>query len=97
MISPETTPSTSNRYLALELIDGEKPKDSTGMVDPRLFKDGGNKLVASMNTESCLWTMRYEKGAIPPALQGSFTGFGALKKHADAYFFQRNLKVTEVH
>ena len=48
-----------------------------------------------MDTETCLWSFKYEKGIVPPALKGTFTGFRALKKHADAYFETRNIKVTE--
>jgi hypothetical protein len=86
-----------DRILILEPVDG-KPLDTRGIVDPRLFKDGegGNKLHAVMDSETTLWTFKYEKGTVPPALKGSFTGFRALKKHADEYFKQRNIKISEV-
>lgn len=89
--------SSPDRILFLEPIDG-KPLDTRGIVDPRLFKTGedGNKLHAIMDTETCLWSFRYEKGIVPPALKGTFTGFRALKKHADEYFLQRNIRITEV-
>lgn len=98
MISAESKMTTTDRVLKLEIIDGKKPTNSTGVIDPRLFKEGDdtNRLVAVMDPESCLWTLRYEKGAIPSALRGSFTGFSAVKKFADQYFFHRNIKVTEV-
>lgn len=85
-----------DRILILTPIDG-KPLDSKGIIDPRLFKSGedGNKLHAVMDTESCLWTFKYEKGIVPPALKGSFTGFRALMKHATEYFKQRNILVKE--
>jgi hypothetical protein len=88
----------SDRVLKLEVIDGKKPLSSTGIVDPRLFKDGedGNKLHAVMDPETCLWAFKYEKGSIPPALKGTYTGFKALKKHADLYFESRNIRITEV-
>lgn len=87
-----------NRILILEPIDG-KPLDSKGIIDPRLFKSGedGNKLHAVMDSETCLWTFKYEKGIVPPALKGSFTGFRALMKHAVEYFKQRNITVKEAH
>ena len=93
-----SVPQTSDRILKLEVIDGKKPLTSIGTVDPRLFKDGedANRLHAVMDPETCLWSFKYEKGGLPPALKGQFTGFKALKKHADAYFVQRNVKVTEV-
>lgn len=96
MISPESKPQLADRVLKLEIVDGKKPMTSIGTVDPSLFKDDGNKLHAKMDPETCLWSFNYEKGKIPPGLQGVFTGFKAAKKHADAYFIQRNIKVSEV-
>lgn len=98
MISAEMKPSSPDRILILEPMDG-KPLDTRGIVDPRLFKSGedGNKLHAVMDTETTLWTFKYEKGIVPPALKGSFTGFRALMKHAVEYFKQRNITVTEAH
>lgn len=98
MISPESKMRSPDRILKLEVIDGKKALSSTGLVDPRLFKDGedGNKLHAVMDTETCLWSFKYDKGAVPPALKGTYTGFKALKKFADYYFNQRNIRITEV-
>jgi hypothetical protein len=79
-------------------MEGKKAKDSLGIIDPNLFKPGpdSNKLHAVMNPDTCLWTMKYEKGDIPPALKGTFTGFRVLKKHVDNYFTHRNIVVKEV-
>lgn len=96
MISPMATTNAADRVLKLSVIDGMKPLTATGDVDPSLFKEDGNKLHAVMDSESCLWTFKYEKGAVPPALKGSFTGFRALKKHADNYYLKRNVQVTEL-
>lgn len=97
MISPQSVTHAADRVLKLELIDDKKPLNSIGVTDPRLFKQGddANKLHAVMDGETCLWTFRYEKGAIPAALKGSYTGFKALKKFAEAYFLQRNIRITE--
>lgn len=97
MISPESKMRSPDRILILEPIEG-RPLNSKGIIDTRLFKDGeeGNKLHAVMDTESCLWSFRYEKGIVPSALKGTFTGFRALKKFADEYFLQRNIKITEI-
>ncbi len=98
MISPVNKMNTTDRVLKLELIEGKKPLSAIGMTDPRLFKEGedSNKLHAVMDPETCLWTFRYEKGAVPSALKGSYTGFKALKKFAEGYFLQRNIKIVEV-
>ncbi len=96
MISPESKPSVSDRILVLEVMDGKKPMSSLGVVDPSLFKEGGNRLHAVMDPATCLWSFKYDKGSVPPALKGSFTGFRALKKYADNYFHSRNVSVKEV-
>lgn len=95
MISPESKPQISERRLELSVIDGKKPLTSIGTVDPGLFK-GENCLRAVMDPETCLWSFKYDKGRVPPALTGEFTGYKALRKHADNYFFHRNIAVTEV-
>jgi hypothetical protein len=98
MISPESKMRSPDRILKLEPMEGKKTLNSMGIVDPRLFKDGedGNQLHAVMDIDSCLWSFRYEKGSVPPALKGTFTGFRALKKYAEEYFTLRNIKITEV-
>ena len=96
MISPESRPLLADRILKLEIMDGKKPMSSIGTVDPTLFKEDGNKLHVRMDPETCLWSFQYEKGKIPPGLQGTFTGFKSAKKHADSYFYGRNVKVSEV-
>lgn len=96
MISAESKPQLADRILKLEIVDGKKPMSSIGTVDPSLFKDDGNKLHAKMDPETCLWSFHYEKGKIPPGLTGFFTGFKAAKKHADAYYAPRNIKISEV-
>jgi hypothetical protein len=98
MISPESKMLTSDRILMLSPIEGKKATDSMGIVDPRLFSKGedSNRLHAIMDPETCLWSFKYEKGAVPPALKGTYTGFRALKKFAEAYFLNRNIQITEV-
>ena len=96
--SPESKMKSADRILMLEPIDGQKPLSSLGITDPDLFKndENANRLHAIMNPETCLWTFKYEKGAVPPALKGSFTGFRAIKKFAEEYYGRRNIKITEV-
>lgn len=98
-LSLESKMRAPDRVLMLELIDGKKPMSSTGLVDPRLFKDGeeANRLHAVMDQETCLWSFKYEKGAVPPALKDmKFTGFKKAKQFAEDYFLKRNIKITEV-
>ena len=98
-LSLESKMRAPDRVLMLELIDGKKPVSSTGLVDPRLFKDGedANRLHAVMDQETCLWSFKYEKGAVPPARKDmKFTGFKKAKQFAEDYFLKRNIKITEI-
>lgn len=97
-ISPESKMRTPDRIFKLEIIDGTKPLNSIGMVDPRLFKDGAeaNRLHAIMDLETSLWSLKYDKGTIPGALEGQFTGFKQAYDHARIYFEKRNVKITQV-
>jgi hypothetical protein len=70
-------------------------KDSLGMTDNRMFT-GENKLHAIMDTQSTLWHLQYEQGALPPALKGQWTGFKQLHKYATDYYNKRNVEITEV-
>lgn len=97
--SGESKMRSSDRILMLELLDTNKSAKSgtnTGMLDPTLFKEGGNRLHCVMDPETCMWTFKYEKGMLPPALKGNWTGFKAIRKHAEEYFHHRNIKVSEV-
>jgi hypothetical protein len=98
-VSPEHVIEQPDRVLMLAPMEGFNPKNSMGIVDPRLFKEGedANRLHAVMDMETCLWTLKYEKGAIPPALQGQrFTSFKNAKKFAEDYFAKRKITITEV-
>lgn len=86
---------TSDRVFTLELIDSKAPVSSTGLLDHRLFK-GENKLHAIMDSQTCLWSLKYEQGSIPPSLRQRFTSFSRLKKVAEDYFATRNVKITEI-
>lgn len=94
-ISPESKMISPDRVLVLKVKEGMKPMSTTGAADPRLFT-GENKLHAIMDPQSCLWKMRYDSGIVPLPLQGTFTGFRALKKFADAYYDKRNIEIIEV-
>lgn len=96
--SPESKMRSPDRILKLELIDGKKPLNSLGVVDPRLFKEGDdcNRIHLIMDLETTLWTMKYDKGMIPGALEGMFTSFKKAYEHAENYFKKRNIKITQV-
>lgn len=84
-----------DRILVLKAMEGKKPLNTIGVSDPRLFT-GENKLHAVMDTNSCLWHLKYDMGIVPEAMKGTFTGFKALKKFADEYYGRRNIEIVEV-
>lgn len=96
--SVESKMRSADRILMLEEIPGKEARAGTtkGIIDPTLFKEGGNRLHCVMEPETCLWTFKYEAGMIPPMLKGHWTGFRAAKKHAEEYFYTRNIRVSEV-
>lgn len=97
-VSEESKMRSTDRVFVLEVIPGEKAKTNTGMVDPRLFKEGaeGNRLHAIMDTQSSLWYLKYEKGGLPEPLKGMFTSFNKLKDFAERFFINRGVRITEV-
>lgn len=84
-----------DRILVLKVMEGKKPMNTIGVSDPRLFT-GENKLHAIMDEQTCLWRLKYDMGIVPEPIKGYFTGFKALKKHADEYFGKRNIEIVEV-
>lgn len=96
--SGESKMRSPDRILVLAMQEGKTAKNSQGaaMIDPTLFKEDGNKLHCVMDPETCLWSFKYEKGNIPPALRGNWTGFRAARKYAEEYFGGRNIRVSEV-
>lgn len=88
--------SSPDRVIKLEVKDGTLPKSSTGMVDSSLFT-GDNKIHARIDPQTMMWTLHYEKGAIPGGLkEQKWTSFARLYKDLDLYFKDRNIKITEV-
>jgi|SRR5579872_997681 len=97
-VSEESKMRSPDRILVLKPIEGKKPLDSGMRVDPRLFKEGDdtNRLHGVMDLETSLWSLKYEKGSVPPALSGKFTGFKQLLDAATSYYNQRNIEITQV-
>lgn len=81
----------TDRVLVLEKVD---PKKDVGMVDPKVFS-GDNELHAVMDS-MCMWSFKYKHGQIPPALKSRWTSFNELKKAAEKYFDNKNIKITKV-
>ena len=82
------------RTMSLKKLPGST-NSSKGAVDSRLFT-GENKLLAVLDPNVNLWSLRYEHGLPPPAFGNKFTTFAALYKFAESYFLRRNIKIEEV-
>jgi len=85
----------TDRTFQLIITDGEKPKSSTGMVDPRLFT-GENSLHIKKDIETNFWHFTYDKGLPPKDLRCMFTSFPAALRHAQEYYVHRNLSIKEI-
>lgn len=83
---------SNDRVLILEKVN---PNDKDfGLIDPKLLT-GDNRIRGVMN-EQGLWTFKYDKGMLPAPLKDLFTDFNSLKRHAEAYFANKNLRIKEV-
>lgn len=93
---PETNLRALDRVLSLKTVDGKQPKNSTGMIDPRLFT-GDQQLHLIMDSNSGLWSFRYSKNALlPEPLQGTFTSFKKGYEQAEQYYLKRNVQIVEI-
>lgn len=95
MIAKKDKLKKDDRILELKVIDGEKPLSSIGLVDKRLFQ-GGNKLHAYYIPQLGCWKLRYEIGAIPAALENSWSSFNQLVYDTSRYLRGRNLEISEI-
>ncbi len=87
---------STDRVLALEIMDGLAPKSSTGLLDTRLFT-GEQKLHLKMDPQTCLWYFQYSSnGILPEALKGRYTGFKPAIRFAENYFKTRNVRIKEI-
>lgn len=88
--------ASPDRVIKLEVIDNKLPKSSTGMVDTNLFS-GENNLHARIDPQTMMWSVHYEKGAVPGSLKDQrWTGFSRLYKDLELYFKDRNIKISEI-
>lgn len=85
----------TDRILVLKIIDGTKPKTTTGLIDPDLFK-GNNRLHVVKEPDTNFWYFKQDKGILAPALRQKFTTFLYAKEYATNYFKTRNIEVKEV-
>lgn len=83
-----------DRTLILKPIEGQKARNSAGMVDSRLFT-GDNKIHAYKDPWGT-WFLKYERGDVPPAFKQKFTGFNQLYDFVTDYYKKRGVEVAGV-
>lgn len=82
------------RKIYLKAID-EKAITDKGLIDNRLFK-GETCLIAEMDKETTLWSLRYEHGRLPEPLRQRWTGFPRLLEYIKIYFNKRNIEIARI-
>lgn len=82
------------RELTVAPKPGKTAKNSSGLVDTRLF-NGENKLYCIMD-EYGNWFFRYQTGIVPEPLKCKFTRVSKAIEYAKQYFNKRDLEITEV-
>lgn len=93
---PETNLRSADRVLELAPIEGKTALSTQGAPDKRLFT-GEQKLHIRMDPNTTLWYFQWEQnGILPGGLKGNFTSAKAALKHAENYFFHRNIKITKI-
>lgn len=81
--------------LVLKPKEGKSPLDVIGQVDNRIF-DGNNNLHAILDTQTCLWYLRYEKGVLPRPFQQRFTSYRKMLEFVTQYYDRRNVEIAEI-
>lgn len=85
----------NDRILVLQVMEGKKPLDSNGVIDPRLFKRDNN-LHVIMDNQGCLWRLAFDEGMLPMSLRQKFTSFNRAKRAVEDYYHKRNVQIKEV-
>lgn len=88
------------RNMSLDIVYKLRPKGNAaknykGMADPRLFT-GENKLHAKMDTQTTLWHLEYDHGALPLIFKQQFTGLRQLNTTVKNYFENRDIEIVEI-
>jgi len=86
---------SNDRIILLKKMEGKNTLDSKGMVDNRLFS-GDNKLHAILDSETGLWSLKFEKGLMPGALDAKFTKFSKVVEKVKEYYDKRNVEIDKI-
>lgn len=80
-----------DRVLVMKPKEGESVKSTGGQFQ------GGNQLHAVFEGHTCLWYLKFEKGALPGALKDKrYTSFKKAVQAAENYFGRRGLEIVKI-
>jgi len=86
---------SNDRVVTLKRMEGKNALNSKGMIDNRLFT-GENKLHVTLDSQTGLWSIKFEKGLTPGGLDNSFTSFNKALALIREYYRKRNIEVDKV-
>lgn len=86
---------SNDRVLVLERVLDKPILNTSGIPDRRLFT-GENKLHAILDTQTMMWTLRYDHGIAPEPFKQKFTSFTKLQDFVTDYFKRRNVNIVKV-
>jgi hypothetical protein len=84
--------------MVMRSVDREIKLERTGdvgIIDPTVFT-GKNRLRIIMDPVTTMWSFKYDRGVVPPHLQGRYTTFKKALTKGQAYFKQKNIKIQDI-
>lgn len=81
--------------IVLRPKEGKTAKNALMEVDNRLFT-GKNNLHAIMDIQTCLWSLKFDSGLLPPLLRQQYTSFTKLLIDVKNYYSRRDVVVAEI-
>ena len=81
--------------LVLRPEEGKTAKNAIMEVDNRLFT-GKNNLHAIMDIQTCLWSLKFDSGLLPPLLRQQFTSLTKLINLVKEYYSRRDVVIAEI-
>lgn len=84
------------RITDIELVlSKDAANKDTGLLDPGVF-EGKNRLRIVQDTSTLMWSFKYDRGVVPPALKNKYTSFKLAKEDAESYFKAKKINVVGI-
>jgi hypothetical protein len=85
----------NDRIFVLEPMEGKVPLSSVGVPNRKVFMSPDN-FHAIMDSQTCLWHVKLDKGELPHPLKQQFTSFSKLYNFTKDYLGRRNISIKEI-